>query len=69
MFNNKDFFIADVTLCTGVKVRAIVQAKDHTHALDSLESIHGKGHVSSIKKYSAVTSASSENLTGAVIRK
>ena len=69
MFNNKDSFIADVTLCTGVKVRAIVQAKDHTHALDSLESIHGKGHVSSIKKYSAVTSTSSENLTGAVIRK
>ncbi len=69
MLNNKDFFVADVTLCTGVKVRSIVQAADRSDALESLESIHGKGYVTSVRKYSVVTSTASRNLTDAVTRK
>lgn len=42
-------FQADVTLCTGVTVKAFVQAKNIFQAQKSLEWVYGKGQVGLVR--------------------
>ena len=43
--SHQEIFTADVTLITGVKVKALVQAQNIAEALKSLECVYGVGHV------------------------
>ena len=44
-------FQAEVILCTGVKVKAITQAKNIFHAHKLLEWVYGNGNVGLVSEY------------------
>jgi putative ubiquitin-RnfH superfamily antitoxin RatB of RatAB toxin-antitoxin module len=47
-------FIADVTLVTGAKVRAIVLGKNLFHAAKTLSNIYGVSNVGIVREYASV---------------
>lgn len=48
---NIKHFIADVTLCTGTKVKAIVQAKNLFHASKLLGNVYGASNVGVVSEH------------------
>lgn len=56
-------FQAEVTLCTGVKVKALVQAKNIFHAHKSLEWVYGQGHVGLVREQQETSTSHEITLT------
>jgi hypothetical protein len=53
--DDQRIYTSEVTLCTGVKVKALIQGKNIFHAFKCLEWVYGVGRVGIVKERTAAT--------------